>query len=71
MFLNLNLGLNCLYRLEELNLDCLEQKKLNATLRIDLEKQEELNETFKEVTICGISISEVNLEHWSLFFFFS
>ncbi|XP_044489155.1 ciliary rootlet coiled-coil protein 2-like [Mangifera indica] len=36
-------------RLEELNSDYLEQKNLNATLQVDLAKEEELNETFKEV----------------------
>ncbi|KAJ0010697.1 hypothetical protein Pint_33667 [Pistacia integerrima] len=36
-------------RLEELTSDCLEQKNLNATLQADLAKEEELNETFKEV----------------------
>ncbi|KAK9287549.1 hypothetical protein L1049_015970 [Liquidambar formosana] len=36
-------------RVEELTLDHLEQKKLNDTLRIDLAKQEEQNETFKKV----------------------
>ncbi|XP_044489943.1 ciliary rootlet coiled-coil protein 2-like [Mangifera indica] len=36
-------------RLEELNSDYLQQKNLNATLQVDLAKEEELNETFKEV----------------------
>ncbi|KAJ0078164.1 hypothetical protein Patl1_37372 [Pistacia atlantica] len=36
-------------RLEALTSDCLEQKNLNATLQADLAKEEELNETFKEV----------------------
>ncbi|KAE8008127.1 hypothetical protein FH972_004667 [Carpinus fangiana] len=36
-------------RLDELSSDCLEQKKLNDTLRIDLAKQEDQNKTFKKV----------------------
>lgn len=36
-------------RVEELASDCLEEKKLSATLQIDLEKQEKENETFKKV----------------------
>lgn len=36
-------------RLDELSSDCLEQKKLNDTLQIDLAKQEDQNKTFKKV----------------------
>ncbi|XP_062176354.1 uncharacterized protein LOC133881440 isoform X2 [Alnus glutinosa] len=36
-------------RLDELTSDCLEQKELNDTLRIDLAKQEDQNKTFKKV----------------------
>lgn len=36
-------------RLEKLTSDCLEQKNLNDTLRIDLAKQEDQNKTFKKV----------------------
>lgn len=36
-------------RLDELTSDCLEQKKLNDTLQIDLAKQEDQNKTFKKV----------------------
>lgn len=36
-------------RLDELTTDCLEQKKLNDTLQIDLAKQEDQNKTFKKV----------------------
>lgn len=39
------------HRLDELSSDCLEQKKLNDTLRIDLAKQEDQNKTFKKVIV--------------------
>ncbi|KAK9183887.1 hypothetical protein WN943_024232 [Citrus x changshan-huyou] len=43
-------------RLEELSSENIELKKQNATLRFDLEKQEELNESFKEKRILAIAI---------------
>ncbi|KAK1558509.1 hypothetical protein Q3G72_003169 [Acer saccharum] len=49
-------------RLEELTSDCLEKKKLNATLRADLAKQEGLNETFKEVVDKFYGIRQQSLE---------
>ncbi|KAK3011923.1 hypothetical protein RJ639_010501 [Escallonia herrerae] len=36
-------------RVEELTSDCWEEKKLSAALRVDLEKQEKQNETFRKV----------------------
>jgi len=39
------------HRLDELTSDCLEQKELNDTLRIDLAKQEDQNKTFKKVIV--------------------
>lgn len=39
------------HRLDELTSDCLEQKKLNDTLQIDLAKQEDQNKTFKKVIV--------------------
>ncbi|TXG64089.1 hypothetical protein EZV62_011083 [Acer yangbiense] len=50
-------------RIEELTSDCLEKKKLNATLRADLAKQEGLNETFKEVVFWVIFVLLLNLFH--------
>ncbi|KAG8650555.1 hypothetical protein MANES_07G057925v8 [Manihot esculenta] len=44
-------------RLEELASECLEQKRLNDALLIDLAKQEEQNETFKKVSVSHISRS--------------
>jgi hypothetical protein len=42
---------NCLCRLEVLNSDVLEQKRLNDALESDLVKQEEQIETFKKVIV--------------------
>ncbi|KAH7575412.1 hypothetical protein JRO89_XS02G0103800 [Xanthoceras sorbifolium] len=49
-------------RIGELTSDCLEKKKLNATLRIELAKQEALNETFKEVVDKFYGIRQQSLE---------
>lgn len=38
-----------LHRMEGLNSECIEHKKLLDQLQIDLDKQREYNETFKEV----------------------
>ncbi|XP_024034687.1 myosin-3 isoform X3 [Citrus clementina] len=51
-----------LYRLEELSSENIELKKQNATLRFDLEKQEELNENFKEVINKFYEIRQQSLE---------
>ncbi|KAK2664848.1 hypothetical protein Ddye_003422 [Dipteronia dyeriana] len=49
-------------RIEELTSDCLEKKKLNATLRADLAKKEGLNETFKEVVDKFYGLRQQSLE---------
>ncbi|KAL9417699.1 hypothetical protein AB3S75_040647 [Citrus x aurantiifolia] len=49
-------------RLEELSSENIELKKQNATLRFDLEKQEELNESFKEVINKFYEIRQQSLE---------
>ncbi|KAH9655634.1 Myosin heavy chain-like protein [Citrus sinensis] len=49
-------------RLEELSSENIELKKQNATLRFDLEKQEELNENFKEVINKFYEIRQQSLE---------
>uniref|UniRef100_A0A2C9VIZ4 Uncharacterized protein n=1 Tax=Manihot esculenta TaxID=3983 RepID=A0A2C9VIZ4_MANES len=49
-------------RLEELASECLEQKRLNDALLIDLAKQEEQNETFKKVVDKFYEIGQHSLE---------
>lgn len=49
-------------RLEELSSENIELKKQNATLQFDLEKQEELNESFKEVINKFYEIRQQSLE---------
>lgn len=52
---------NYLCRLEALNSDVLEQKKLNDALESDLSKQEERIETFKKVIVFMFLVNSKNV----------
>lgn len=51
-------------RVDELTIDCIEQRKLNDTLRLDLAKQEEQNEAFKKVVDKLYEIRQNSLEEY-------